>query len=108
MGLISRVSSRTYRDTMGRIIHCLAIDAATISAQGQQGKMMNSVPFANHAALKRAANYWTLNSLGYHGGLGKLFKEKAKRSGGATNELNSILQEAMSKVMMQRMIESEC
>merc|ERR1711879_651758 len=26
-------------------------------------------------AMKRG-NYWTLNSLGYHGGLGKLFKTK--------------------------------
>ena len=30
--------------------------------------------------MKRSSNYWTINSLGYHGGLGNLFDAKTKRS----------------------------
>jgi len=35
----------------------------------------NQGPLGRMRAMKRG-NYWTLNSLGYHGGLGKLFKTK--------------------------------
>ena len=30
--------------------------------------------------MKRGSSYWTINSLGYHGGLGNLFDTRAKRS----------------------------
>ena len=40
----------------------LAVDAAVISPKDHNNKLTNSEGFENHAAFKRAANYWTLKN----------------------------------------------
>merc|ERR1711997_819842 len=79
MGLISRVSSRTYRQQKmtSKTIISLIFLLVAISSSTPLDRLARDTA---RLPMKRGSNYWTINSLGYHGGLGKLFDVKAKRA----------------------------
>merc|ERR1712178_123735 len=85
MGLISRVSSRTYRKKTDEIRKKMT-SKLTISLIFLLVAISSSTPLDRLARdtarlpMKRGSNSWTINSLGYHGGLGQLFDVKAKRA----------------------------
>merc|ERR1712178_537644 len=87
MGLISRVSSRTYRKKTDEIRKKMT-SKVTISLIFLLVAISSSTPLDRLARdtarlpMKRGSNSWTINSLGYHSGLSGLFDTKAKRSFG--------------------------
>merc|ERR1712178_570703 len=87
MGLISRVSSRTYRKKTDEIRKKMT-SKLTISLIFLLVAISSSTPLDRLARdtarlpMKRGSNSWTINSLGYHSELSGLFDTKAKRSFG--------------------------
>merc|ERR1711881_546302 len=73
-------------------------------SQATPQSMARSVRAPNRLRAMKRGNYWTLNSLGYHGGLGKLFK--TKRNG--EMELNqAAAQPSFPKMMVRSLDEPE-
>merc|ERR1712038_731018 len=83
MGLISRVSSRTYRKTKNMTskitVSIILVLLVAISSSTPLDRLARDTA---RLPMKRGSNSWTINSLGYHGGLNSLFDTKAKRSFG--------------------------